>query len=395
MIFCNNREYRCHFCDEDFYYGKKNIDKSKIENKANKANKANSVDFNNQTNFIGKKKDFLLHLIEFHDDRIIDFHEKIPKDEKFRYYNNYKRYGTTNSNSNNIKTIHNNIDLFGDENIINYDDSIISNNNEDKKQNNDLNISNIKEEEKDDSISQKKEFSKPLIPRSDNYYAFLEKMKLFELPSELKIHNTDSNTTNNNSVSNNVIKNVDIDKNIKTDVFQYKFNPVVSKNKNYDNILDFNRKYLSNRLNNNLKKNINHDKESIINNYSLQNEKSLDEYNEIKLNEDNLDPKSNNFYDLDNFDCPEIYKMLSNKKNIIESKGENAYIKNNIKDEKNDDKCSFSDLLIENYTEEDENYKKQVQKILDDMQKFNFDSNSTKKDNKEKNSPNNKNIKNN
>jgi hypothetical protein len=67
MLFCKNREYRCHFCDEETY---------------------NCKGININKNFIGKKEDFLRHLIEEHGNKIIDYHENIiPKDEKYRMRN--------------------------------------------------------------------------------------------------------------------------------------------------------------------------------------------------------------------------------------------------------------------------------------------------------------------
>jgi len=171
MIYCENREYRCHFCDEDFYYG---IGK-----------------LNANTNFIGKKKAFLLHLIENHDDSIIDIHEKIPKDEKFKYYNSKPYYSeiSNNANNNNLSNINNN--------------NSITDNVEEGKKESEANALAIKEEEKELSFSGKKDLNKPLLPRSNHYFSFLEKMKLFDLPIKMGVEMETSNNTNNNNISNN------------------------------------------------------------------------------------------------------------------------------------------------------------------------------------------------
>lgn len=135
MIYCPNREYRCHFCDEDNYYS------DKVRH--------------NQINFLGKKKDFLYHLIELHPDRVVEFHENLPKDEKFR-----KKY-------NFIK------EEMKDNELVNNSNSVKSMNNS---------FSNSRFNKKIDKFL--KEQSKPLVPRSQNYFSFLENMRILDIPGQ-------------------------------------------------------------------------------------------------------------------------------------------------------------------------------------------------------------------
>jgi len=349
MTYCENREYRCHFCDEDYYYG--------------------LVKTNNKTNFIGKKKDFLLHLIENHGEKIIDFHEKIPKDEKFRYFNNRQ----------NLKCFNDSI-KFQDENgennipINNKYDSNFNDFNYDKKEHDENYSSLVKEEEKETSLIEISQKSKPLLERSDHFYAFMDKMKMFDLPAEKNKNQNkkNSNLISTNSESNNINSNLNYSVNTNNKENKFTINNFLSleikKDKNKDSFLETSNK---SNLANNLStrkydyiKDFEYEKELLLKNYN-ENTNTFREIMEKQITL-NLD---NKYHEMDSADSPEIYKTLKFK--INHDKNNNSLLKDNIEEQN-----SFSKLFLEDSIDEEEEEIKQrekkLQKLYDEMQNYNF-----------------------
>ena len=323
---------------------------------------------NTNTNFIGKKKAFLLHLIESHGERIIDFHEKIPKDEKFRYYNNKPHYSEINYNN---------------DNLINFEKNY--NEKENENENSDYNekdtevnvLGAVKEEEKEVSFTEQKELNKPLITRSEHYYAFLDKMKLFDLPVEKKTNVITINNINNYNTSNKKEKknnknnlNSDLitltsDKSLKETSSQVNnyFSHEYGKKLKYNSILDWNRNLFNSS--NSVKYDYNTDIE-----FENKFLRTLPNNEKIEANEaenKNLYSLTNKYLELDQMDSPEIYKSLKLKK-FSEDNEEEFDLKDKHKEE---EQYSFSKIFIEDYVEEEHNMQKdQIQKILDEMHKI-------------------------